>query len=34
MADLLVADLHRVLPDLERQTAPAHDASTASSFHH
>ena len=33
-ADLLVKDLKRQLPRLEKQAAPAHDVSTASSFHH
>ncbi|HKQ02603.1 MAG TPA: glutamate decarboxylase [Actinomycetes bacterium] len=33
-ADLLIKDLKRQLPRLEKQAAPAHDVSTASSFHH
>jgi glutamate decarboxylase len=34
LADLLVADVQRQLPRLEKQPAPVHDRSTASSFHH
>jgi glutamate decarboxylase len=34
LADLLVGDLQRQLPRLERQPAPVHDASTASGFRH
>jgi glutamate decarboxylase len=34
LADLLVADIQRQLPRLEKQPAPVHDRSTASSFHH
>jgi glutamate decarboxylase len=34
MADLLVDDLRRVLPRLETQAAPVHDARSASGFHH
>jgi glutamate decarboxylase len=34
MADLLVDDLQRQLPRLQAQPAPAHDASTATSFSH
>jgi glutamate decarboxylase len=34
MADLLVADLQRQLPHLQRQPAPLHDSTTATSFHH
>jgi glutamate decarboxylase len=34
LADLLVADLERQLPRLQKQPAPVHDHSTASSFHH
>src|SRR5262249_50169342 len=34
LADLLVGDLRRQLPRLERQPAPVHDASTASGFRH
>ena len=34
LADLLVADLKRQLPRLERQTGPLHDESTATAFHH
>jgi len=33
-ADLLIKDLKRQLPRLEKQAAPAHDVTTASSFHH
>ena len=33
-ADLLIKDLKRQLPRLEKQPAPAHDVTTASSFHH
>jgi glutamate decarboxylase len=33
-ADMLVRDLKRQLPRLEKQVAPAHDATTATSFHH
>jgi glutamate decarboxylase len=34
MADLLVNDLERQLPRLQRQSAPLHDGSEASGFHH
>jgi glutamate decarboxylase len=34
MADLLLADLERVLPRLQAQPAPVHDSSTAVGFHH
>jgi glutamate decarboxylase len=34
MADMLVADLKRQLPRLEKQPHPIHDSSTASSFRH
>jgi glutamate decarboxylase len=34
MADMLLADLNRELPRLQKQAEPVHDASTASSFHH
>jgi len=34
MADLLVADLERQLPRLEKQQAPVHDSMTAAGFHH
>ena len=34
MADMLVADLERQLPRLKAQSAPVHDHTTASSFHH
>jgi glutamate decarboxylase len=34
MADLLVGDFERVLPRLQAQPAPVHDAATASSFRH
>ena len=34
LADLLVADIERQLPRLQKQPAPVHDSTTASSFHH
>jgi glutamate decarboxylase len=34
LAELLIADLNRQLPRLQAQSAPVHDASTASAFHH
>jgi glutamate decarboxylase len=34
LADLLVADLERALPRLEKQQAPVHDASSAGGFKH
>ncbi len=34
LADMLLADLARDLPRLQKQAEPVHDASTASSFHH
>jgi glutamate decarboxylase len=34
LADLLVADLQRQLPHLEKQPAPAHDTTTGSAFRH
>jgi glutamate decarboxylase len=34
MANLLVADLERQLPRLEKQPEPVHDRETATSFHH
>jgi glutamate decarboxylase len=34
MADLLVHDLKRQLPRLEKQPVPVHDAATGSAFHH
>jgi glutamate decarboxylase len=34
MADLLMHDLKRQLPRLEKQAAPVHDATTGSAFHH
>ncbi len=34
MADLLVGDLERQLTRLEKQPAPVHDRTTATSFHH
>ncbi|HET6848135.1 MAG TPA: glutamate decarboxylase [Gaiellales bacterium] len=34
MADLLVEDMHRIQPQLERHTQPIHDAKTSESFHH
>jgi glutamate decarboxylase len=33
-ADLLIKDLKRQLPRLEKQPTPTHDVATASSFHH
>jgi glutamate decarboxylase len=34
LADLLIHDLERQLPRLQKQTAPVHDRDTATSFHH
>ena len=34
LADLLVSDLKRQLPRLQKQPAPVHDGATASGFHH
>jgi glutamate decarboxylase len=34
MADLLIHDLERQLPRLQKQSAPVHDSDTATSFHH
>ncbi|WP_158887628.1 glutamate decarboxylase [Amycolatopsis anabasis] len=34
LADLLVRDLERLLPDLERQPGPVRDSSTGTAFHH
>ncbi|HEX3268840.1 MAG TPA: hypothetical protein VHQ98_12730, partial [Gaiellaceae bacterium] len=34
LAELLVADIERQLPRLQRQAAPLHDGSGASGFHH
>ena len=34
LADMLLDDLQRELPRLQKQAEPVHDASTASSFHH
>jgi glutamate decarboxylase len=34
MADLLVSDIERQLPRLQKQSAPLHDGSEASGFHH
>jgi glutamate decarboxylase len=34
LADLLLADLERILPDLEKQHTPAHDAASSTAFHH
>jgi glutamate decarboxylase len=34
MADMLVADIQRQLPRLQKQPAPLHDGSGASGFHH
>ena len=33
-ADMLVRDLERQLPRLQKQPAPVHDAASASAFHH
>ena len=34
MADLLIDDIERQLPRLQKQPEPVHDAGTATSFHH
>jgi glutamate decarboxylase len=34
MADMLVHDLQRQLPRLEKQPEPIHDADNSASFHH
>ena len=34
MADLLIGDIERQLPRLQKQAEPVHDAGTATSFHH
>ena len=34
LADLLVDDIRRQLPRLQKQSAPLHDGSGASGFHH
>ena len=34
LADLLIKDLNRQLPRLEKQSAPVHDSTTDASFHH
>jgi glutamate decarboxylase len=34
MADLLIQDLERQLPRLQKQPEPVHDSSTAAGFHH
>ena len=34
MADLLIDDIQRQLPRLQKQAEPVHDAGTATSFHH
>jgi glutamate decarboxylase len=34
LADLLVADIKRQLPRLQKQSAPLHDGTGASGFHH
>jgi glutamate decarboxylase len=34
MADLLVHDLKRQLPRLEKKPVPVHDAASGSGFHH
>jgi glutamate decarboxylase len=34
LADMLVADLHRLLPQLEKQPTPVHQQETGASFRH
>jgi glutamate decarboxylase len=34
MADMLLADLRRQLPRLERQPSPVHDEASAAGFRH
>jgi len=34
LADLLLADFGRILPDLEKQGSPTHDATATTGFHH
>ena len=34
LADLLVGDLQRQLPRLDKQQSPAHDKTAGASFHH
>ncbi|NKQ55302.1 glutamate decarboxylase [Amycolatopsis sp. K13G38] len=34
LADLLIEDLTRLLPELERQPGPSHDPETSTAFHH
>jgi glutamate decarboxylase len=34
LADLLLADLGRILPELEAQAAPSHDPALSTAFHH
>ena len=34
LADLLVSDIERQLPRLEKQPAPVHDRAAAAGFHH
>ncbi|ATY15357.1 glutamate decarboxylase [Amycolatopsis sp. AA4] len=34
LADLLLADLKRILPELNRQPSPQHDPATSTAFHH
>jgi glutamate decarboxylase len=34
LADLLIDDLKRMLPELEKQPGPAHDPATSTAFHH
>jgi glutamate decarboxylase len=34
VADLLVSDIERQLPRLQKQSEPVHDAASATSFHH
>jgi glutamate decarboxylase len=34
MADLLIGDMKRIQPQLDRHTQPLHDAKTSESFHH
>ena len=34
VADMLLADLERQLPRLQKQAAPVHDGAAAAGFHH
>jgi glutamate decarboxylase len=34
LADLLIADLERFLPELEEGSGPSHDRRTSTAFHH